>query len=95
MLPTKFQFIWPSGFKGGEFKKYDQSEKRIACGSPCLLADQDEMCNLYRGPSIATSYKDSAHLAKRFQRKIFFLEIDQSEARIACGGHVCKCPGIK
>jgi hypothetical protein len=24
-----------------------------------------------------------------------FLEIDQSEARIACGGHVCKCPGIK
>jgi hypothetical protein len=23
------------------------------------------------------------------------LEIDQSEARIACGGHVCKCPGIK
>jgi hypothetical protein len=25
----------------------------------------------------------------------YFLEIDQSEARIACGGHVCKCPGIK
>jgi hypothetical protein len=28
------------------------------------------------------------HLAKRFQR-IFFLEINQSETRIACGGHVC------
>jgi hypothetical protein len=25
----------------------------------------------------------------------YFLEIDQSEARIACGGHVCKYPGIK
>jgi hypothetical protein len=23
-----------------------------------------------------------------------FLEIDHSEARIACGGHVCKCPGL-
>jgi hypothetical protein len=21
MLPTKFQFIWPSGFRGEEFKK--------------------------------------------------------------------------
>jgi hypothetical protein len=30
----------------------------------------------------------SVHLAKRFQRKIF-LEIDQSETRIACGDHVC------
>jgi hypothetical protein len=28
-------------------------------------------------------------LAKRFQRRRF-LEIDQSETRIACGGHVCK-----
>jgi hypothetical protein len=27
-------------------------------------------------------------LAKRFQRRRF-LEIDQSETRIACGGHVC------
>jgi hypothetical protein len=27
-------------------------------------------------------------MAKQFQRKDF-LEIDQSETRIACGGHVC------
>jgi hypothetical protein len=31
MLPTKFQFIWPSGF-GEDFKKIGQSETRIACG---------------------------------------------------------------
>jgi hypothetical protein len=30
----------------------------------------------------------SDHLAMRFQRRRF-LEIDQSETRIACGGHVC------
>ena len=43
----------------------------------------------YRGPSIDASYQVSVHLAKRFQRRRF-LEIDQSETRIACGGHVCE-----
>jgi hypothetical protein len=32
-LPTKFRFIWLSGFRGEEFKKIDQSETRIAYGS--------------------------------------------------------------
>jgi hypothetical protein len=49
--------------------------------------DQDRMNNLYRGPSIDASYQVSDHLFKRFQRR--FLEIDQSETKIACGGHVC------
>ena len=44
------------------------------------------MNNLYRGPSIYASDQVSVHLAKRFQR--VFLEIDQPEIRIACGGHV-------
>jgi hypothetical protein len=39
---------------------------------------------LYRVPSIYVSYKVSVHLAKRFQRR-WFLEIDQSETRTACG----------
>jgi hypothetical protein len=46
------------------------------------------MSNLYKGPSIDASYKVSDRLAKRFQRR--FLEIDQSETRIACGRHVCE-----
>jgi hypothetical protein len=50
--------------------------------------DRDEMSNRYRGPPIDTSYKVSVHLAKQFQRRRFF-KIDQSETRIACGGHVC------
>jgi hypothetical protein len=50
--------------------------------------DQDGMSNLYRGPSIDVSYQVSDRLAKRFQRRRF-LEIDQSEILIACGGHVC------
>jgi hypothetical protein len=46
--------------------------------------DQDEISNLYRGPSIDASYQVLVHLAKQFQMRRF-LEIDQSEPRIAIG----------
>jgi hypothetical protein len=32
MLPTKFRFIWPSGFRGYDFLEINQSETRIVCG---------------------------------------------------------------
>jgi hypothetical protein len=32
MFPTKFRFIWPSGFRGEDFLEINQSETRIACG---------------------------------------------------------------
>jgi hypothetical protein len=32
MLPTKFQFIWPSDFRGEDFLEIDQLETRISCG---------------------------------------------------------------
>jgi hypothetical protein len=32
MLPTKFQFIWESSFRGEEFLEINQSETRMACG---------------------------------------------------------------
>ena len=48
---------------------------------PCFLTDREEMCNPYRGPSIATSYNVLVHLAKRFQKRIFF--------KISCGSHIC------
>jgi hypothetical protein len=48
------------------------------------------MSNLYRGPSKDASYQVSIHLAKRLnQEEKIFLEINQSETRIAYGGHVC------
>jgi hypothetical protein len=64
---------------------YRRQESPVAA---MFVTDWDGMINLYRGPSIDASYQFSDHLAKRFQRKRF-LEIDQSETRIACGGHVC------
>jgi hypothetical protein len=32
MIPTKFEFIWESGFRGKDFLEIDQSKTRIACG---------------------------------------------------------------
>jgi hypothetical protein len=56
--------------------------------------DRDEMSNIYRGPPIDVYYQVSVHLAKKFQRRIF-LEINQSETRNACGGHVYLQIGTK
>ena len=46
------------------------------------------MSILYRGPSRDSFYRVSIHLANGF-RGDDFLEINQSETKIFCGGHVC------
>jgi hypothetical protein len=50
--------------------------------------DWDEMRTPYRRPLIDASYHVSVHLDNQFQRRRF-IEIEQSETRIACDGHVC------
>jgi hypothetical protein len=50
------------------FRNLPITNKNGLC-RPRLLTDQDEMSNLYRGPSKDASYKVLIHLAKRFQRR--------------------------
>ena len=71
-----------------DFFRYQSIRNKNLLWRPCLLTDQDEISNLYRGPSIDASYQVSVHLAKRFQRRRLF-KIGQSETRIARGSHVC------
>jgi hypothetical protein len=78
----KVDHLWP-----GELKNQPIRNKNDLWW-PCLLTDRDGLSILYRGPSIDASCQVSDHLAKRFQRRRF-LEIDQSETRIAYDGHVC------
>ena len=87
MLPTKFRFIWPNGFRGEESKNQPIRNKN-RLWRPCLLMDRDGMSSLYRGPSIDASCQVSVHLAKWLQKRRIFL-IGQSETRVAYGGHVC------
>ena len=68
MLPTMFQFIWPSGFRGEDFQKLTNSNDNCLRW-PCLLTDLDDIINLYRGPSIDASYQVSVHFAEGFQRR--------------------------
>ena len=71
MFPNKFRFIWLSSFREEDFQKSTNLKQELPWW-PCLLTDQNEMSNLYRGPSIDASYQVSFHLATRFQRKSFF-----------------------
>jgi hypothetical protein len=86
MLPTKFRFIWPNGFRGEESKKSANQKQELPVVA-MFVNESGRNEHFFLGPSIDASYQVSDHLAKRFQRRI--LEIDQSETRIACGGHVC------
>jgi hypothetical protein len=72
MSPSKFRFIWPSGFRGEEFFRNQPIRNKNGMWWPCLLMDQDKMTILYRGSSIDASYHISVHLGKCFQRRRFF-----------------------
>ena len=59
-------------FQRWRFLEIEQSVTMVSLWWPCLLMDQNEMSNLYRGPSIDASHQVSYLLAKRFQRKSCF-----------------------
>ena len=88
MLSTKFQFIWESGFRGEDFLEINQSEKRMACGSHVCKRIGTKWASLKRTfqgyflPSF-----DS--FGQAVSEEKIFLEINQSETRMAFGGHVC------
>ena len=72
MIHTKFRFIWPSGFRGKDSFRNRPIRNKNCLWQTCVQSDQDEVKNIYRGPSIDASYQVSVHLAKRFQRNRFF-----------------------
>jgi hypothetical protein len=62
MLPTKFRFIWPNGFRGEDFFKSANQKQKLPVVA--MFVNRSG-----RGPSIDASYQDSVHLADRLQRR--------------------------
>jgi hypothetical protein len=48
MLPTKFGFIWPSGFRGEDCFRTRPIRNKNCLWRPCLLTDRDEISNFMR-----------------------------------------------
>jgi hypothetical protein len=68
MLPNKFRFIWPSSFRGEDFKKSANQKQELPVAS-MFVNGSERNEQIYKGPSIDASYQVSAHLAEGFQRR--------------------------
>ena len=87
MLPTMFRIISQSGFREEDFLEINQSETRIACGGHVCERIGSKLAIFIKGLLRILPTKLRSIWPSRFRGEDF-LEIDQSETRIACGGHV-------
>jgi hypothetical protein len=73
MLPSRFRFIWHSGFRSEEkIVLKSTNQKQELPMAAMFLMDWNEMSILYRGPSKDASYHISIHLTKWLQKRRFF-----------------------
>jgi hypothetical protein len=88
MLPTKFRFIWPSGFRGEDFLKSANQKQELPMAAMFVDGsgqNEQSLERTFQGCFLPSF--DSCGPA--VSEKKIFLEINQSETRVACDGHVC------
>ena len=87
MLPIKFQFIWESGFRGEDFLETNQKQESPVAAMFVNGSKLNEhyLQRTFQG-CLLPSFDSFGQVVS--EEKIF-LEIKQSETRIACGSHVC------
>ena len=74
-------------FQGRRFLEIEKTGNKNCLWRPSLLANRDEKNNLDRRPSIRLSTK--FQFIRESGLRGDFLEINQSETRMASGDHVC------
>jgi hypothetical protein len=87
MISTKFWFIWPSGFRGEEFKKSANQKQESPVAAMFANASGRNEQSLQRTfhRCFLQSFASFGQAVSEEKIK----KICQSETRIACGGHVC------
>jgi hypothetical protein len=85
MLPTKFRFIWQSGFIGEDFFKLANQKQELPMVA--MFVNWSELNEQSLERTCFLPSFDS--FGKAVFRGEDSLEISQSETRIACVGHVC------
>jgi hypothetical protein len=63
MLPTKFRFIWPSGFRIEDLFKSANKKKELPMAVMFVNGLELNEQSFYRGPTKDASYQVSVHLA--------------------------------
>ena len=63
MLPTKFRFIWPNGYRREEFLK--SANQKQESPMVAMFVNRSGIKEQW-GPSIDASYQVSVHLAEGF-----------------------------
>jgi hypothetical protein len=69
MHPTKFRFIWQSGFRGEDFFYKSSNQKQELSMVAIFVNGSGRNEQSQQRLSIDASYQVSFHLAKRFQRR--------------------------
>jgi hypothetical protein len=87
MLPTKFRFIWTSGFKRRRFFKSANQKQELPMAA--MFVNGSEISNRYIEDLPRMHPTKFRFIWQSGFRGEDFLEINQSETRIVCGGHVC------
>ena len=87
MLPTEFRFIWPSGFRGEDLFKSANQKQELPVAAMFVNVSGQNVQSVKR-----TFYRCFLPSFSLFGKAVFrgedFLEINQSETRMACGCHV-------
>jgi hypothetical protein len=87
MLPHKFRFIWPSSFRGEDLKKSANQKEELPMVVMFVNGSELNEQSLEDLPQmLPTKFRFIWQSGFRGED---FLEINQSETRIFCGGHVC------
>ena len=87
MLPTKFRFIWPSGFRGEDFFKLANQKQELPMAAMFVNGSGQNEQSL--GRTFHRCFLPSfGSFGQAVSEEKIFLEIKKSEIRIACGSHV-------